>query len=158
MTSTKTNPHGTPGTSENSLEFNKKWRTKFNTQIFEMMWKCIWMKSLVNLGRTCLMKERCTTWKTWFWQFLGFQKMTEKLQHSNLWNEVKMHMIEVFCASEANLSHERKVYKLAERKWCVIAKMCTGACHNIWKWVECHLCLDNFAFLKWMCWSIPFRK
>ena len=53
---------------------SKKWRTKFNTQIFEMMWKCIWLKSLVNLGRTCLMKERCTTWKTWFWQFLGFQK------------------------------------------------------------------------------------
>ena len=116
---------------------SKKWRTKFNTQIFEMMWKCIWLKSLVNLGRTCLMKERCTTWKTWFWQFLGFQKMTEKLQHSNLWNDVKMHMIEVSWASEANLSHERKVYNLAERKM-------VRYCQNV------HWCMSQYLKMSWM--------
>ena len=102
-----------------------------------MMWKCIWMKSLVNLGRTCLMKERCTTWKTWFWQFLGFQKMTEKLQHSNLWNDVKMHMIEVSWASEANLSHERKVYNLAERKM-------VRYCQNV------HWCMSQYLKMSWM--------
>ena len=63
MTSTKTNPHGTPGTSENSLEF---------------------------------------------------KKMADKIQHTNLWNDVKMHMIEVSCESGANLSNERKVYNLED--------------------------------------------